>query len=142
MIETLATAADGYAGVLLVLSLGSIVTVIVMMTVGARVVARMPSNYFIDDEARRHRRYLEMFPAPVRPVVDLIKNLLGLVFLLVGLILLLLPGPGLLTMLAGLLLMDFPGKFACERWLVRRRQVRRTIDWLREREGQPPLELD
>lgn len=138
----IAVLAERYAGVFVALSLGSIVTVIVMMTVGARVVARMPSDYFIDDEARTHRRYLEMFPRPLRPFVDVAKNLLGLVFVIVGLILLLLPGQGLLTILAGLLLMDFPGKFACERWLVRRRQVRRTIDWLRERKGQPPLDLD
>ena len=40
------------------------------------------------------------------------------------------PGQGLLTMVVGLLLVDFPGKYRLERWLVTRQQVWRSINWL------------
>jgi hypothetical protein len=38
-------------------------------------------------------------------------------------------------------LIDFPGKFRFERWLVAREPVRQSINWLRNRAGRPPLEL-
>lgn len=69
----------------------------------------------------------------------LAKNLAGLVLLLVGLIMLITPGQGLLTCLMGVLLLDFPGKRRLELWLVQRRAVARSIAWLRQRAGVPPL---
>ena len=67
------------------------------------------------------------------------KNLLGIVLLIAGLAMLLVPGQGLLTIVVGMLLIDFPGKFRVERWLVTRRQVWRSINWLRKRAGRPVL---
>lgn len=134
--------AEQYAGLLFALSIGSVITVVLFLTVGARLLARLPADYFLDDERRAGRMYLRRVPTLLRPVVHTLKNAIGLILLIIGIILLVLPGQGLLTMLAGLILMDFPGKFACERWIVRRRRVRDSIDWLRGRAGQPPLQLD
>ena len=50
------------------------------------------------------------------------------------------PGQGLLTLLAGLLLMNFPGKYQLERWLVSRRGVLTALNWLRRRSGQVPFD--
>ncbi|RME33433.1 MAG: hypothetical protein D6786_07715, partial [Gammaproteobacteria bacterium] len=60
-------------------------------------------------------------------------------FLLAGLIMLFTPGQGLLTMLVGLLLMNYPGKYRLERWLVTRPRVLETLNWIRARTGHPPL---
>jgi hypothetical protein len=70
------------------------------------------------------------------------KNLLGLVFVLAGLAMLVLPGQGLLTLLIGLLLLDFPGKRAIERRLVARPTLRAFLDRMRAKRGAPPLQLD
>ena len=51
------------------------------------------------------------------------------------------PGQGVLTILAGLLLMNFPGKYRLERWLVMRPGVMRALNWLRARRGQTPFEI-
>jgi len=103
-------------------------------------VVRIPSDYF----RHGHRR-----PVPwssYHPVLRLLlllgKNLLALVLLLMGVAMLLLPGQGLLTMLVGLLLLDFPGKFNCERWLVSRGPVLKAINWLRRKRQRPPLVVD
>jgi hypothetical protein len=53
---------------------------------------------------------------------------------------LLTPGQGLLTLLTGLLLMDFPGKYAMERWLIGHPLMLRAINRLRARYGYPPLQ--
>ena len=68
-----------------------------------------------------------------------LKNALGLVLLVAGLVLLYLPGQGVLTMLAGLWLVDLPGKHWLERRLLGRPRVFASINWLRARAGKPPL---
>jgi hypothetical protein len=60
------------------------------------------------------------------------KNALGFVLVLTGIFMLLLPGQGLLTIIAGMMLLDFPGKQLLERRLVRRPLVLRSINWLRK----------
>jgi hypothetical protein len=100
-------------------------------------VVRIPADYF----SRPRRR--ASFPPGRHPVLRLAwllaKNLLGCVFVLAGAVMLFLPGQGVLTMLIGVLLLDFPGKFRFERWLVTLPAVARTIAWLRRRAGAPPL---
>ena len=68
-----------------------------------------------------------------------LKNALGLLLLACGIVMLVIPGQGLLTMLIGLMLMDFPGKRRLEARLVAVPSVRRSINWLRERAHRAPL---
>jgi hypothetical protein len=71
----------------------------------------------------------------------LLKNLLGAVLLLAGFVMLFTPGQGILTILAGLWLMDLPGKRRWERNLISRNKVLTSINWTRQKFGQPPLRL-
>jgi len=73
-------------------------------------------------------------------VLGLLKNLLGALLVVMGLVMLVTPGQGLLTLLAGLLLMNFPGKYRMERWLVLRPGVMRALNWLRQRQGHAPFD--
>ena len=50
------------------------------------------------------------------------------------------PGQGLLTIIVGLTVMNYPGKFRLERWLVMRPRVLPALNWLRKRYGHPPLQ--
>jgi hypothetical protein len=69
----------------------------------------------------------------------LVKNLVGFVFLMVGIALLFLPGQGILTILLGVSLMDFPGKRYCERKIVGQPTVLNAINALRAKYKKPPL---
>lgn len=103
------------------------------------VVTRLPSNYFVQERREAWRASSgEPFLAWV---MSLLKNLLGFVLVILGGIMLVTPGQGLLTLLAGLLLMNFPGKYRLERWLVKRPGVMRALNWLRSRHQQPPFEV-
>lgn len=102
-------------------------------------VVRIPPDYFhrrhpfLDELRHRH---------PVlRWMLFLLKNLFGVLVLLMGLAMLVLPGQGLITIMIGLLLLNFPGKFALERWVVTRPGVLRAINWMRGRYGHPPITL-
>jgi hypothetical protein len=55
---------------------------------------------------------------------------------------LVLPGQGLITLFVGFFLIDFPGKYRFEKWLIRRKAVHRPINWLRRKSGREALELD
>ncbi|NIV30742.1 MAG: hypothetical protein GWN58_14950, partial [Anaerolineae bacterium] len=73
-------------------------------------------------------------------VVLVLKNLLGLVLLVAGVAMLVLPGQGLLTIVIALTLLNFPGKYHLERWVVSRPPVYRAINWIRRRRGVAELE--
>ena len=78
----------------------------------------------------------------LRIVLLLGKNILGCILIVMGLAMLVLPGQGLLTILIGTLLLDFPGKFKFERWLISRKPILRTSNWLRKKAHKAPLWLD
>lgn len=67
------------------------------------------------------------------------RNLLGLPVLLAGIAMLVLPGQGILTILVGLGIMNFPGKFALERWIVTRKGVLPALNWVRTKAHHQPL---
>ena len=62
--------------------------------------------------------------------------------ILAGLVMLFTPGQGLLFILIGLMLTSFPGKKRWLQWLFRKPQVRRSVNQIRERAGQPPMQLE
>ncbi len=104
-------------------------------------VARLPVDYF----SRRERQKLGM-PDIERPRWALAlrfgRNLIGLLLLLAGVAMLVLPGQGLLTLLVALLLLDFPGKRRLERRIIASRPVLRAVNALRRRAGRPPMRFD
>ena len=99
----------------------------------------LPSNYF-EATAQPARP-----PWPRQPALywawRLLKNLLGVVLLLAGLVMLVTPGQGILTFLAGLWLMDLPGKRRWERSLISRPKVLASINWIRQKSGHQPLRV-
>ena len=112
---------------------------LILMTpiIVAWLVIQLPTDYFTA-KRRRALGSWERCPA-LRIVILAAKNVLGVVLLVAGAVMLLTPGQGLLTIVVGLILVDFPGKFRLERWLVSRRHVWRSINWLRKRAGRPEL---
>ncbi len=69
------------------------------------------------------------------------KDLLDWVIILLGIAILVLPWQGVLTIVIGLLLINFPGKFRLDRWIITRCPVLRIINALRQRRGHVPLEI-
>jgi hypothetical protein len=68
-----------------------------------------------------------------------LRNLLGVLLVLLGIAMLLLPGQGLLTLLVGLLLIDFPGKHQLVVRLLTRPKVLSVVNKLRAHRGAAPL---
>jgi hypothetical protein len=101
------------------------------------VVGGLAADYFVatrTDLAERRR--------PLLWVEHALRNVIGVVFVLAGVVMLVLPGQGLLTILIGLLLVDFPGKRALELRLVRRPRLLAFLNRMRARRGRPPLQIE
>ena len=77
----------------------------------------------------------------MRLLFRVLKNVAGSGLVLLGLVMLVLPGQGILTILIGLTFLDFPGKRRLEIWIVKRPSIRRGIDRVRKRVGRSPLIL-
>lgn len=127
-------------GPLLVLAGLSVVAFVASLVGVPYFLTRLPADYF-------SQREQISFGIPVGPrargrvILRILRNLLGCVLLILGLLMLVLPGQGLLSILVALFLIDFPGKRRFERWLIARPPVLRAINALRVRAGRRPLEL-
>ncbi len=65
----------------------------------------------------------------------LVRNTCALVLIALGLVMLVLPGQGLITLLLGLSLLDFPGKKLFFAWILRKKSVQSALNWLRRKQG-------
>ena len=74
-------------------------------------------------------------------LVLITKNFFGILLLLSGILMLVLPGQGILTIITGLVFMDYPGKYKFERKLLRQKGVINSINWIRSRLGKPSLKV-
>lgn len=122
------------------LAAASLVTFVATLAVVPILLVRIPPDYFVGE--KRRRRLRESRHPVVRAAWLIGRNLLGAVFIAVGILMLVLPGQGLLTILAGILLLDFPGKRRFERWIISHAFVLGSINWLRRRGGRAPLLVD
>lgn len=78
---------------------------------------------------------------PMRLLLHVLKNALGVAFVGMGIVMLVLPGQGILALLLGLSLIDFPAKRHIQIRLIRRPHVHQSIDWIRRKANRTPLEI-
>ena len=97
------------------------------------VVILIPTDYFVRPPKPR------VALTPVRLAGQLLKNALGLVLVLAGILMLFLPGQGILSILLGVSLLDFPRKKELQLRLLRVRGIQRTVNWIRLRANRPPI---
>ncbi len=98
------------------------------------VIAGLPTDYF------NHRHRVASKPrerVAIYYLLVVVKNLAGIVLIAMGLAMLVLPGQGLLTIFIGLSLVNFPGKYGLERYLVSHQLILKPLNWVRRRAGKP-----
>jgi len=102
-------------------------------------VVRIPHDYFTREHTLSSQLHM---PHPLLRITGMLaKNLFGILFILAGIFMLVLPGQGILTILIGLMLMNFPGKYDLERRIIGYPSVFKAINWMRKKANHPPLEL-
>ena len=119
------------------MGLASLMTFVGSLIMIPILVSRIPTDYF-SDRQRHLSRSRRLHPILFATLI-VFKNLLGLVFILAGMVMLVVPGQGLLTILIGVMLTDFPGKYALERRLISQPSIFNAINWIRDKAGKELL---
>lgn len=117
----------------------SVLTLIISAIAVPVVIRRMPNDYFLENSPRVEA-FNESHPV-LRLIFRIFKNLFGGILLIGGILMLITPGQGVLTIMIGLMLTDFPGKRRLEVWLVKIKPINFAINWMRKKADKPPLLL-
>ena len=111
MISELLTQLESHvpANVLISFAVSSVFMFVGTLVAIPIILMRLPADYF---DIRIPRPWMENHHPVLRVIGHIVKNMVGAIFLFAGLLMLFLPGQGVLTMLIGLSLVEFPGKAA------------------------------
>ena len=102
-------------------------------------VAAIPDDYFSKDTNLDDLRA----SLSIGEIVILaLKNVVGVILILCGIAMLVLPGQGLLTLFAGIVLADFPGKHRLVRRIIQVPAVLDTLNYFRRKKNKPEFELN
>ena len=103
----------------------------------ALMVVKLPAEHFVREYERRP--IIPIKNPAARICYQVVKNGVGIFFIAAGLVMLVLPGQGLIALVLGISLTDFPGRHGLVRAIVRRKKVLRSMNWLRKKFDRPPL---
>lgn len=117
------------------------IVVSVVVSYGAIVIGmiKIPADYFSSSYAREIKNDSHF---TVRWTALIVKNIIGFILIIAGIIMIFTPGPGVPTILLGLIMMDIPGKRPLEAKLIQRPMVLSAVNDLRAKYGKPPLIMD
>ena len=119
----------------------SIFILIISVFMMVLIISFLPEDYF-KSENRNLIYSVQNSRYPLLKLLVLItKNFFGVLLLLSGILMLVLPGQGILTIITGLVFMDYPGKYKFERKLLRQKGVINSINWIRSRLSKPSLKV-
>lgn len=133
MITTLTDWLSQHTLLLGLLAIASTVLLLASIVATPWVVSRFPRDYLLQHDNRRPRHPV------IRLSIDAVRTLLGVSLIVLGLLMLVIPGPGLITLLMGISIARFPGKRRLLRHVASRESVFKTLNWMRGRHGRLPL---
>lgn len=90
---------------------------------------RLPTDYFSNET------YHKTYSALSHPF----RNFFGILVILIGIAMLVLPGQGLICIALGIFLMRFPQKYAIMRRIVLRPYILNSLNWIRTRGARQPF---
>ena len=119
------------------IAIASIIFFIVSIIFIPKIIARIPSDYFIV----RSSAPVPSTASVGRLILSILRNIIGSFLIFCGLVMLITPGQGILTILAGLFILDFPGKFKLELYLIKKPSILKTLNWIRHKQNVPDFQI-
>lgn len=118
--------------IIIILTSFSIISLLLSIFLVPYIFIRIPENYFI---------YKKRFPKKgvIFYITRIFKNILGLLFVVSGIIMLFTPGQGLLFLFIGFIMLNFPGKYRLEKKLIKNKKIYNVINKIRKKHNKPPL---
>lgn len=103
------------------------------------VIKMIPVDYF--DSSKRELSPFKTSNPIIWFILFIAKNFMGYLLILGGILMLVLPGQGLLTIFLGLIFSDYPGKYKLEKKFITIKPIYRYINWVRKKSDIEPIKL-
>ena len=98
----------------------------------------IPENYFKEKKSSVLKEKYFLYWIAFK----FIKNSLGYLLIIGGILMLVLPGQGILTIFIGMILSDYPGKYNIEKKIIQSSIILRTIKSIRKKSGKKSLKFN
>lgn len=134
MLDLITQATADYHQFFIWMGIVSFVVFIASLLLTPLLLGKIPQDYFI--HTNQHKVEIEHLG---HLIIVVIRTLIGFVLLLAGIIMLVTPGQGIITILLGLFLMEFPGKRKLELKFIKHNPTFKALNWLRNKAGKPPF---
>ncbi len=118
-----------YEDIMVMIGVISAIIFIISLAIMPWILGKVPANYFTNCEKYKSNI-----------IITTLKNIVGFVLLLAGVVMLVTPGQGIVSIMLGLFLMEFPGKRTLELKLISNESTFKILNWLRSKAGKPPFE--
>ena len=129
---------DVYKSVIFWLGLLSFLIFIFSLVTIKWLVALIPSDYFV---SKKDSKFKSKYPFTWL-ISMIIKNIIGYVLIIGGILMLVLPGQGLFTIFIGLMMSNYPGKYYIEKKFIAIPSILKTINWLRKQSNKEPIVIN
>ncbi|CAB9540723.1 hypothetical protein [uncultured Gammaproteobacteria bacterium] len=123
-----------YEDLLITVGVISAVVFVVSLLAMPFLLSKIPVDYFV-----QNKQYKVEIKGVSGLLIVAIKTIVGLVLLLAGIIMLVTPGQGIISILLGLFLLEFPGKRKLELKFINHEPTFKTLNWLRSKVNHPPF---
>ena len=135
MLDSIAQATANYHQYFVWVGIVSFVVFVASLLLTPILLGKIPQDYFVHTNQHKveinHLGHL---------IIVVIRSLVGFVLLIAGIIMLVTPGQGIISILLGLFLMEFPGKRKLELKLINHEPTFKALNWLRGKANKDPFE--
>ena len=135
LLEQIIDLVDEYKSVIFWLSLLSFLIFIFSLVSIKWLVALIPIDYFV---YKKNSKFKTKYPFTWL-ISMIIKNIIGYLLIIGGILMLVLPGQGLFTIFIGLMMSNYPGKYYIEKKIIAIPTILKTINWLRKQSNKEPI---
>lgn len=124
-----------YEKLLIYLSIFSLICFVASIFIIPFLVIRISPAYF-----REKRKPIIDYKNPVlRYLVLILKNIFGFIFILLGFLMLFIPGQGLLSIAIGIFFINFPGKKKLEYKIFTHPKISSAVNYIRRKAGKEEI---
>jgi len=128
---------ENLVDIFFILGISSFVVLVLSALSIGYFIRKIPHDYFLDD--KRGVSQIKNKNPVIWIIALVLKNVIGYCLILGGILMLVLPGQGLLTILVGLMISDYPGKFKIEKRIIKTKLILKTINWYRAKSNILPI---
>ena len=134
MLDSIAQMTADYQQYFFLMGVVSLVVFVFSLLLTPFLLGKIPTDYFV--HTNQHKVEIKH---PGHLAVVIIRTLIGFVLLVAGVMMLVTPGQGVISILLGLFLMEFPGKRNLELKIINHEPTFKALNWLRGKADKAPF---